>query len=259
MKNKRFNYFKKLIKLLIWPIIFLIGQFLISYIFSLGYSLTHSELPLNELALKTNNFLVEYKVLITLIGFIIFIPIFVNNYKKLVSDSYQFNKDYLYIFLFGIGYSIVMNVLFLNINDLFGINSEQFSMISNSQIIPFILCSGVIGPILEEYLFRGIVFNKLKQFNSKKNSIFLASLIFSLLHVNIFNIINAFILSYILIYLYDKYNTLLAPIILHISVNTTVVLIINVIVSHFYNLNYLLFLIGLIFIVISSVKIFKNT
>lgn len=259
MKNKIFNYSKKLIKLLIWPIIFWIGQFLISYIFSLVYSLTHSDLSLDELTLKTNNFLVEYKVLITLIGFIIFIPMFINNYKKLVNDSYQFNKDYLYIFLFGIGYSIVMNVLFLNINDIFGINSEQFSMVSNNQIMQLILCSGVMGPILEEYLFRGIVFNKLKQFNSKKNSVFLASLIFSLLHVNIFNIINAFILSYILIYLYDKYETLLAPIILHISVNVAVVLIINIIVSNFYNLNYLLFLMGFMFIVISSVKMFKNT
>ena len=68
-----------------------------------------------------------------------------------------------------------------------------------------------------------------------------------------------FILSYILIFIYNKYKTLLAPIILHIGVNTTVVLIINIIVVNVNNLNSLLFLMGIIFVLISSVKIFKNT
>lgn len=259
MKSKIFNYIKKLIKILIWPIIFMIGQFLISYIISLGYTLTHSNLPLEELTSNTSVFLEKNKVLISFLSICIFLPIFIHQYKNLKTDNYKFNKDYLFIFLFGIGYSIIINILFLNFNNVFGINSNQFSPISNNQIIPLIICSGIIGPILEEFLFRGIVFNKLKIFNNKKISIFLTSLIFSLVHGNIFNMINAFILSYIAIYLYDKYKTLLASIILHISVNTTVVLIINIIVSNFNNINYLLLLMGFIFIMLSSVKIFKNT
>ena len=259
MKSKIFNYLKKISKILIWPIIFMIGQFLISYIISLGYTLTHSNLPLEELTSNTSIFLEQNKVLISFISICIFLPIFIHKYKKLKSDNYKFNKEYLFIFLFGMGYSIIINILFLNVNNVFGINSNQFSPISNKQIIPLIICSGIIGPILEEYLFRGIIFNKLKIFNSEKTSIFLTSLIFSLVHANIFNMINAFILSYISIYLYKKYKTLLGSIILHISVNTTVVLIINIIVSNFNNINYLLLFMGFIFIMLSSVKIFKNT
>lgn len=253
------RYVKDICKVLIWLVIFMMGEFLISYMFSLGYTLFNSDLPLDELTNKTRLFLEKNKVLITFISFIIFIPIFIKQYKKLEKDKYLLNKDYLYIFLFGIGYSIIINILFLNINNIFGINSSQYSVIANNQIISLILCSGIMGPILEEYLFRGIIFNKLKKFNSKKISIFLTSLIFSLVHANIFNMINTFILSYILIYIYSKYKTLIAPIILHISVNTTVVLIINIIVSNFNNLNYLLFFMGIVFIMISSVKIFKNT
>ena len=253
------SYIKNIFNILIWLVIFMVGEFLISYLFSLGYTLVNSNLPLEVLTNKTSLFLEKNKVLITLIGFIIYIIIFIKQYKKLTKDSYTFNKDFLFIFLFGIGYSIIINILFLNVNNIFRINSSQYSIVDNNQIISYILCSGIMGPILEEYLFRGIIFNKLKNFNSKKISIFLTSLIFSLVHANLFNMINTFILSYVLIYLYDKYKTLLAPIILHVSVNTTVVLIINIIVSNFNNLNYILFFVGFVFILISSVKIFKNT
>lgn len=259
MKNNIFNYFKKLVKVLSWPIVFMVGQFFISYIFSFVYSLFHSELPLEVLTLKINDFLENSKVLVTFVGFVIFVPLFIKDYKKLREDKYLFNVDYFYIFLFSIGYSIIINILFLNINNIFGINSSQFLTVPKGEIIALILCTGIMGPIIEEFLFRGIIFNKFKKFNSERISILLTSILFSLLHMNFFNIINTFILSYILIFIYNKYKTLLAPIILHIGVNTTVVLIINIIVINVNNLNSLLFLMGIIFVLISSVKIFKNT
>ena len=61
----------------------------------------------------------------------------------------------------------------------------------NISLFPFYV--GIMGPILEEYLFRGIVYNELKTFESKKNATILASLIFALVHTNYINMIYAFL------------------------------------------------------------------
>lgn len=259
MKTKiKNNNFKNIIDIFIWPLFFIVGQFLINFIFSFAYNIFNKNIPTEELVLKCNNFLNEYKVLISFIGFIIFMFIFTKKYKKLFNDKYSVNKEFVYIALFGIGYSIIINILFLNINDIFNISDSQFLPIPNKEIIPSILCSGIMGPILEELLFRGIVYNKIKEISNEKKGILLTSLFFGLVHMNLFNCINAFILSFILIHLYNKSKTIIAPIILHISVNTIVVLIINIISINLNNLNYILFFIGMVLILFSSKKVFNN-
>lgn len=255
MKN---NCLKNIINVVVWPILFIFGQFLINFIFSFVFSIFNSNLQTEELVLKSNDFLNNYKVLITFVGFIIFIFLFIKKYKNLFDDKFKGNKDFIYIVLFGIGYSIIINLLFLNVNNIFNISDSQFLPVSNKEIIPLIFCSGIMGPILEEFLFRGIVYNKIKTLTNEKKSIFITSLFFGLVHMNLFNSINAFILSYALIYVYNKYKTLIAPIILHMSVNTIVVLIINIISINLYNLNYLIFFMGMIFILIGSKKVFNN-
>ncbi|MEI3529835.1 MAG: CPBP family intramembrane glutamic endopeptidase [Bacilli bacterium] len=258
MKNNFFQYCIKVLKVLIWPIIFLIGQFIINYLFASVYSLFHPDLSLVELTNNTISFMNSHQIIITLANFIILMTIFLTVYKRLQNDNYKIYKDYIYLFLFGIGYSIVINILFLNISNTFNISIDQFSGLDATKFVSTIICSGLLGPIMEEYLFRGIIYNKLKAFNSEKISMFLTALIFSLLHGNIFNIINAFLLNYILIFVYRKYHTLLAPIILHITVNTTVVFIINIIITQAIYLNYFLFIISFIIIMISSVKVFSK-
>lgn len=256
MKNNFVQYCIKILKILIWPIMFLIGQFIINYLFTLAYSLFHPNLTLVELTNNTINFMNQHKIIVTFINFVILMPIFFSEYKKKQVDNYKMDKNYIYLVLFGIGYSIVVNILFLNISNTFNINGNQFMGLDKSQFVSTILCSGLMGPIMEEYLFRGIIYNKLKLFNSEKISILLTAIIFSLLHGNVFNIINAFVLNYMLIFIYHKYQTLLAPIILHMSVNITIVLIINIIIAQTIYLNYFLFIIGIILIIISSVKVF---
>lgn len=256
MKSSIFKYFFEILKVLIWPVIFLIGQFIINYLFTLAYSLNYPHLTLTELTENTMIFINQNKVIITFMSFVILLIIFLWQYKKNYDDHYIIHKNYIYLILFGIGYSVVINILFLNISITFSIGTSQFSGLEVTQFISTLLCSGLMGPILEEYLFRGIIYNKLKLFNNEHISILLTALIFSLLHGNLFNIINAFMLNYLLIFIYHKYRTLLAPIILHIAVNTTVVFIINIIISQTIYFNYFLFIIGIILIIISSVKIF---
>ena len=227
MKNK-LNYLQKLIKVIIWPIIFIVGQFFIEYIFVAYYnSHNRGELSNKEFLefIKTceykeslNSFINSQLLLITIIGFIIFLPIFYllyRNYKKERNCGYFLESISL-----GISISLIFNILVYNLNDIFNFTDRY------NKTLPFIvliICTGILGPIIEEILFRGIVYNKLKEFNSNMRSIILCSIIFAIFHFDIINAIYAFGVSFILIYLYEKYNTLIAPILMHIFLNTTVI------------------------------------
>lgn len=79
-----------------------------------------------------------------------------------------------------------------------------------------------LGPALEEFLFRGVLQNWLKNFLSVKKAIFFSSLIFVVFHfsalqgiANINIAISLFVLSFYIGLIYEKQQNLFAPIILH--------------------------------------------
>lgn len=90
-----------------------------------------------------------------------------------------------------------------------------------------LISSCIIGPIYEEIIFRYILLNKLKKFNSPKTSIIISSLIFSILHLNPTKIFFSFILGLILNITYNKTNNIITSIIIHISTNTIALFLTN--------------------------------
>ena len=231
MKNK-LNYLQKLIKVILWPIMFIVGQFFIEYIFVAYYNSHNSgELSNKEFLefVKTceykenlNSFINSKLLLITIIGFIIFLPIFYLMYKKYKKE--RISGYFLESISLGISISLIFNILVYNLNNILSFTDRY------NRTLPFIvliICTGILGPILEEILFRGIIYNKLKEFNSNMRSIILCSLIFAIFHFDIVNSIYAFGVSFMLIYLYEKYNTLIAPILMHVFLNITMLIAIE--------------------------------
>ena len=105
-------------------------------------------------------------------------------------------------------------------------------------IIVQIISSGIIGPILEELLFRGVVYNKLKEFFKPMQAIIGCSIIFALFHIsNGLNVLYAFMMSFILIYLYEKYKNIKAPMLLHLTANATIIIALPIILKNIIWLN----------------------
>lgn len=89
-----------------------------------------------------------------------------------------------------------------------------------------IICIVVFAPLIEEFLFRGVLQNFLKKYFNMKIAIFLTSIPFAFLHFsikqklsNITIIFSLFTLSLILGLLYEKQRSLFTPIILHATFN----------------------------------------
>ena len=79
-------------------------------------------------------------------------------------------------------------------------------------------------PIMEEVLFRGLVYNRLKAYNNEWWSMILAAGIFAVYHGNPLQILFAFPMGLLILAVYEKEETLLAPVVLHMAVNISSIL-----------------------------------
>jgi len=79
------------------------------------------------------------------------------------------------------------------------------------------LSMAVIGPVTEEFLFRGLILSRWSIKWNVRTGIILSSLCFAFLHADV---IGAFFFAYVMSILYMKTRSLLMPILIHMSVNT---------------------------------------
>ena len=151
-------------------------------------------------------------ILLILFDIIVAIYLYLRNKRK---EKKVKVTDYFPVVYLGIGMAVALNMLIF----LFNLNNEMADL----NIYLAILSSGIIGPILEEMLFRYVFLNRLRNFFTTRNAILLSSLVFALLHGNIVTMIYAFIMGFIFAYVYVKYDNIKVSIMCHIGANTIVI------------------------------------
>ncbi len=88
-----------------------------------------------------------------------------------------------------------------------------------------ILAAGFLVPILEELIFRGVIYQQLKRFLNKRMAMLYSALLFGIYHGNLVQGIYAFILGLMMVYIYERYKNIAAPIVFHCSVNALSVIL----------------------------------
>lgn len=83
---------------------------------------------------------------------------------------------------------------------------------------------GILVPLMEEVLFRGLVYQRMKKYFSVKVSILLAAAVFALYHGNMVQIIFAFPMGLVMLLAYEKWKSLTVPVVFHMAVNLSTVL-----------------------------------
>lgn len=91
-------------------------------------------------------------------------------------------------------------------------------MLDNSNWIINFLMLVVVAPVMEEIVFRGLLYNKLSPFGGKVYVLF-SGFVFALFHANLFQLFYAFVLGVVLATLYYYTRNLAYPIILHMLIN----------------------------------------
>jgi uncharacterized protein len=129
----------------------------------------------------------------------------------------------------GVFLALFAQAFAANIERLIGIelgsdNTQQILRIIESFPI-MIVVSSVIGPILEEIVFRKIIFGAFyKRFNFFLSAL-LSSVIFSFAHMEPEHTLLYSAMGFTFAYLYVKTNRILVPIVAHVAMNTFVVLV----------------------------------
>ena len=93
-----------------------------------------------------------------------------------------------------------------------------------STLVLELISSALMTPILEELVFRGIIFGRLKTMLPKIPAIVVSALIFAAVHLNIVQFIYAFLLGLVLAILMDRADHVYPAIIGHVTANLIAVL-----------------------------------
>lgn len=215
---------KEILKTLCWPILFGIGQFFICGFFIFLYMIMHPEVDWSSS--KSNTILLDYlnqqTIWVVLIECLLFIPLFYMRYKKYhLSKQLYPNKTILYIGLLSFLLSGVLNLMIIIYK-----HWMHIPMAEEHLTFTIILATGIAGPIIEELLFRGIVYGRFMTILSEKKAFYLATLVFALSHTGgISQIFFAMIIGYYLTHVYAKYQDIRLSMMAHIIVNITSLLL----------------------------------
>lgn len=163
---------------------------------------------------------VESMLLFALLGIGYFLFVYFINRKRKISMRYSLKwpKAQWLLFLFGI---IILFQLGINnpLVKLFADLLDKPTSIDYSWV--YILGAVLIGPIVEEVIFRGIMLKGFLLNYSPKVAIFLSAVLFSLVHVQPTQLPGAFILGLFFAWVFYKTENLILVIILHSLANAT--------------------------------------
>lgn len=235
-------------KIIKWPLIYFLFQFILIFLLSYYYVSNGNDVNL------FNDYLSTKQIYIALIVAIIFIPLLINDYKKYKKQT-NTKINYFYLTILGIILSLIYNVFAYYLN--FVLKTSLFDNSNNIAIT--LLSTGILGPIIEELMFRGIIYNELKSKYSNMKSILITTIFFAIIHINIIQILYALIIGFILIFVYEKYNNIKAPIILHMASNITTTLFLPLLIKNNLIINYGIFIFSLILLIMLKkyTKLFK--
>ena len=125
------------------------------------------------------------------------------------------------IILMTAGLCIGLNNLMLlsNLSALSSSYDGTMEALYSSNFIIQLICLGILTPISEELVFRGMVFKRLREQGGFLQAALYSSAVFGFLHMNLVQMLYGFIFGMMLSYVYEKYGSVKAPILAHIVAN----------------------------------------
>lgn len=100
-----------------------------------------------------------------------------------------------------------------------GTYEETMEILYTPPLLIQIICLGILVPVCEELVFRGLMFKRLRAGAGYMQSAIYSSVVFAILHVNLVQMIYSFVLGLMLAYIYEKYGSIKAPVAAHVVMN----------------------------------------
>lgn len=213
-------------------VVSLLVESLVVAVFTMKYLPNASaSMSMEQLMAYVEEDVYKYIVEITAISALATIPFLIlmrsNDRKKekamgLVQNNRAALSKYVYVAVISIAFSLALNNLVL-LSDLAEYSiayQETAEVLYSPSLMVQILCLGIVTPIMEEYIFRGLIFKRLRNRFPVRRAIVSSALFFGIYHGNLVQMIYGTLSGILLAYLYEKYGSLKAPILAHMLMNT---------------------------------------
>ncbi|MDY3845700.1 MAG: CPBP family intramembrane glutamic endopeptidase [Eubacteriales bacterium] len=250
--ENRFTYYPqgthgrgyKITMSLLWCIlyigIFIAFQFLTTIIFSFGASfkvmvsallkgnaLTDSDIDaiqnmITDGILSASNAVSIVSGLCTLITVLLITELRTRNIPRAleIKKIHPISVIVLIVFAIGLSMAVLLFLSFIPFPDSWkGSYDDSVSMISEGNAVVSFISTVIMAPILEEVVFRALAYKMLRRTMPKIVAMSIVSLIFGALHGTIVWFIYAFIIGMILSWLFERFRSILANTIVHITFN----------------------------------------
>ncbi len=226
---------------ILWPFLLMFGvQIMIVSAFSIGASVMDAVgFPeIGDLLYQCVTDMALAAGVIDFLSLIVFVPLFLMDEKRrkekeggrnsLVRNRFSI-VDVLLLAVAAIGVSMLANTVVSTIVQLLNpdYTSPQAGFFSASLPVQLI-CLGVIGPVFEEFLFRGMIFRRVRDRLGFVWALALSSLIFAAVHQDLPTDIIVLFSGLLCGLVYEKYGTILAPMAVHIATNTCATILNNI-------------------------------
>ena len=146
-----------------------------------------------------------------------------NTEKAEVKIQFNYMKKCI-IAIAGAVFSLGFNYLFARIG--LTESSANYSQVAMEQfsygLLPALFFYGVVSPVIEEMVFRGIVYSSLKRNLNMQMAMLGSALLFGAMHGNLVQMLYGTIMGIVMAILYEKYDKLLAPILFHGAANMAI-------------------------------------
>ena len=239
---------KKSLAKLIWGIIYpmliyVAVQLMVVNMFQLGYmayfyikGITSREIIWQMMA----DALQGKTLLLTMVSALVTIPILaifmkrdINRQKKQNTyKQYKLDNKLLYLLIIPFGvFNMIWANMFVSILQMFmpqfmidSYSDTATAIYGSSTLLQFV-AAGIFGPIVEELIFRGLIYKRTRDFSNIKVAAILSAVLFGIFHQNWVQAPYAIIIGLVAVFVYEKYKSIIAPILFHMSANIASVLI----------------------------------
>ena len=168
-------------------------------------------------------------VLVSLVTMIILIPVLYYSYRKdkiKQEDFFSGGKKagvlvYLITAVLSFSLALGLNLLVaaIKLNEIFPEYDQMAERMFEESRIVVLLSSLVMAPIMEELIFRGLCYGRIRQFTGKGMTILITGLLFGLYHMNLVQLIYAFIMGMFFAFLYERYRDIRLTMLAHFAAN----------------------------------------
>jgi len=187
-----------------------------------------------------NEIINTHSVLMNFIGAGVGLLVFGIIFKRDKNESKRIKThEVIYSYAIGLtaGMGISLFISILPIDNILGSYESASKLLLNGKFIQLFVVLGIVVPLTEEIIYRGIVFNRIKKYLDVNKAIIISALLFGFFHLNLMQGLYAFIIGIIMGFLYYKFENICAPIALHMAVNQLTVIFETIGFSDFLNKN----------------------